>query len=53
MESDSKRPPIYDFQKEKVQFESDAIMYDKVRWPTFRDLILKRKTQVQLPSYAK
>lgn len=53
MESDSKRPPIYDFQKEKGQFESDAIMYDKVRWPTFRDLILKRKTQVQLPSYAK
>lgn len=53
MESDSKRPLVYDFQKEKLQFDQEALMYDKVRWPTFRDLIVKRKNQTNLPSYAK
>ena len=28
-------------------------MYDKVRWPVYRDLIFKRKNLMMLPNYSK
>jgi len=34
----------YDFYKEKKGFESsEPLAYDKVRWPMYRELIIKRK----------
>ena len=44
----------YEFYKEKAAFETnEQLVYDKVRWPMYREVIMKRKNLVVLPSTAK
>jgi|688.fasta_scaffold1488730_1 hypothetical protein len=40
----------YEFYKEKQSFElEEKLVYDKVRWPMSRELIMKRKNLILLP----
>lgn len=44
----------YDQIKERIALENDPLLYDKVKWPLYKDLVFKRKNNNNvLPSFNK
>ena len=33
----------YDLVKERLALDNDALFYDKIKWPVYKELIFKRR----------
>ena len=42
---------VYDLVKERREMENDAISYDKIKWPIYKDLVFTRKNLITLPLF--
>jgi len=44
---------MYDFQRERSNFEMEPLSYEKIRWPIFRDIVMKRRDMPMIPLLAR
>ena len=43
----------YDLVRERRELEENAFLYDKIKWPAYKDTVFRRRQVAQLPSYNK